>query len=76
MRDVVRRDDQATGADPSTPKETGETRGRRTGDSEGWVTIARSRLELLEGEILELRECLAKKDLELQEKDPGVPITS
>src|SRR5687767_2392116 len=57
--------------DPSTPNEPGEKRRRRAGDSESWITIARSRLELLEGEILELRESLAQKDLQLQEKDLG-----
>jgi len=71
MRDVGRRGDQQIVPDPSTPKEAGEKRRRRAGDSEGWITIARSRLELLEGEILELRESLAKKDRELQEKELG-----
>ena len=71
MRNVGRREDKEIVPDSSTPKEPGEKRRRRVGDSEGWVTIARSRLELLEGEILELREALAKKDLALQEKDLG-----
>lgn len=71
MGNVVRRGHRTIGPDPSNPKEAGGTRRRRTGDTDGWVTIARSRLELLEGEILELRESLAKKDLELQEKDLG-----
>ena len=71
MRNVGRREDKDIGPESSTPMEAGEKRRRRVGDSEGWVTIARSRLELLEGEILELREALAKKDLELQEKDLG-----
>ena len=71
MRNVGRREDKDVVPDSSTRKEPGEKRRRRVGDSEGWITIARSRLELLEGEILELREALAKKDLALQEKDLG-----
>lgn len=69
MRDVTRHGRESR-PDPSTPNAE-ETRRRRSGDSEGWITISRTRLELLEGEILELRESLAKKDLALQEKDLG-----
>jgi diguanylate cyclase (GGDEF)-like protein len=71
MRDVVRRDDPSFRPDPPAPEDAGKSRRRRSSDSDEWVTIARSRLELLEGEILELKERLAKKDLELQEKDLG-----
>ena len=67
----VRRHRQASGPDPSSLEEPVPTPRRRRGDREGWITIERSRLELLEGEILELKECLAKKDLALQEKDLG-----
>ena len=67
MRSVRRGEDQPI---PSTP-EAGEKRRRRAGDADGWVTIPRSRLELLEGEIQELRERLEKKDRELDEKDLG-----
>jgi diguanylate cyclase (GGDEF)-like protein len=71
MRNVGRRDDKESVPDSLASKGTGEKRRRRVGDGEAWVTIPRSRLELLEGEILELREALAKKDLQLQEKDLG-----
>jgi len=71
MRDIVRRDDHADGPDPSTSRDAAGTPRRRSSDREGWITIARSRLELLEGEILELKEALARKDLALQEKDLG-----
>ena len=70
MRDVGKRG-HGEEPDASVPKAAGETRRRRSSDREGWVTIARSRLELLEGEILELKEALARKDLAMQEKDLG-----
>jgi len=71
MRNVGRRDDKDIVPDASDPATKGEKRRRRIGDGQGWITIARSRLELLEGEILELKEELAKKDLALIEKDLG-----
>lgn len=69
MRDVTRHG-RGSRPEASTQSEADKPR-RRRGDEEGWITIARSRLELLEGEILELKEALAKKDLALQEKDLG-----
>jgi diguanylate cyclase (GGDEF)-like protein len=71
VRKLDRPDDQGLARDPLPAKDAPDKRRRRVGDGEGWVTISRSRLELLEGEILELREALAKKDLQLQEKDLG-----
>jgi diguanylate cyclase (GGDEF)-like protein len=71
MRSVRRGDDQGIVPNPSTSKEAGEKRRRRAGDGDGWITIPRSRLELLEGEIQELKERLEKKDRELEEKDIG-----
>ena len=71
MREVARREEKERRSEPSAPQDKGDNRRRRADDREGWITIPRSRLELLEGEILELRESLAKKDLQLDEKDLG-----
>src|SRR5688572_14316890 len=71
MRKLGRPDEQEIVPEPLPANETAEKRRRRVSDNEGWITVPRSRLELLEGEILELREALAKKDIQLEEKDLG-----
>lgn len=71
MREVAHREEKGLTSAPSTPQDAGDNRRRRADDREGWITIPRSRLELLEGEILDLRESLAKKDRQLDEKDLG-----
>ena len=56
---------------PSSPPEGEEKRKRRSGDQPGWIKMSRSKLEILEDQIVDLQAEVKKRDQIIADKDLG-----